>query len=87
MIMRRFIAGAVCPECRAVDRTIVEDDEGGRRRRCVACGHSEGLVETLALEPATRFAARANTDTPAQPVRLVAPASPQRDRSEEDPSE
>ncbi len=38
---RRFIAGAVCPKCAAVDRIVVEDD--GRRRRCIACGFTDEL--------------------------------------------
>ena len=28
---RRFIAGAVCPECRAVDRIVLEDADDVRR--------------------------------------------------------
>ena len=47
---KRFIAGAVCPECQIVDRIVVETgiqelaqsaaDEQPEvsRRRCVACG-------------------------------------------------
>ncbi|MEM9621570.1 MAG: YheV family putative metal-binding protein [Pseudomonadota bacterium] len=44
--MRRFIAGAVCPNCRALDRLVVEVDESGERlpqRVCVACGFTEEL--------------------------------------------
>jgi uncharacterized metal-binding protein (TIGR02443 family) len=36
----RFIAGAVCPECGAEDRIVVETGEAGPRQRCVACGFS-----------------------------------------------
>jgi uncharacterized metal-binding protein (TIGR02443 family) len=71
--MRRFIAGAVCPACRAVDRTLVQQVGDERQRRCVACGHTEALVESHTPEPATRLAARATNVTPAQPVRLIEP--------------
>ena len=56
---KRFISGAVCPSCQAVDRTAIESlgaDQGldppneltelGApviRRRCVACGFVEHL--------------------------------------------
>jgi uncharacterized metal-binding protein (TIGR02443 family) len=78
--MRRFIAGAVCPECRAIDRTVVEVAEGRRQRRCVACGHCEQQIDASPPEPATRFVTRANASTPAQPVRLVEAVVPHRDK-------
>ena len=37
----RFIAGAVCPNCGALDRTLVEATESGKRRRCVECGDAQ----------------------------------------------
>ena len=43
--MKRFIAGAVCPECRAVDRLVLEVRAGAdgvadeEWQRCVACGY------------------------------------------------
>ncbi len=39
---RRFIAGAVCPQCRELDRLVVERiSETVQRRLCVACGFSD----------------------------------------------
>ncbi|XOV83842.1 MAG: YheV family putative metal-binding protein [bacterium] len=53
---KRFIAGAVCPECQAVDRIVVETampvpagkaadridpEQALSRRRCVACGFAD----------------------------------------------
>lgn len=80
---RRFIAGAVCPECRAVDRIVIEDDAGERRRRCVSCGHSDALVNEAAVEPPTRFTRRRGTagtadEAAAAPVRIVDPGKPAR---------
>ena len=53
---KRFISGAVCPSCQAVDRTVIEAvtealEAGGSgematetiRRRCVSCGFTERL--------------------------------------------
>ena len=39
----RFIAGAVCAACGAVDRIVVEEREGLRIQRCVACGREEAI--------------------------------------------
>jgi uncharacterized metal-binding protein (TIGR02443 family) len=36
---RRFIAGATCPECGAVDRIAIDLDS--EERGCVACGFRE----------------------------------------------
>ena len=51
---KRFIAGAVCPDCQAVDRIVVETGRQNvadsdlvdphqevSRRRCVACGFAD----------------------------------------------
>lgn len=72
--MRRFIAGAICPDCRSVDRIVVETTDAGRQRRCVQCGFAEPQADQQAPEPATRFTSRASDATPVQQVRLVDPA-------------
>ena len=42
---RRFIAGAVCPECRELDRLVVERvSVTVQRRSCVACGFSDEVA-------------------------------------------
>jgi len=71
--MRRFIAGAVCPDCRSVDRIVVETTDAGRQRRCVQCGFAEPQADLQAPEPATRFTSRASSATPVQQVRLIDP--------------
>jgi uncharacterized protein len=73
MSMRRFIAGAICPKCRAIDRIVVELDEGGRRRRCVACGYSDTMAGGASAEPATRVTRQRVTEPAALPVRIVDP--------------
>ncbi|MFU8813753.1 MAG: YheV family putative zinc ribbon protein [Pseudomonadales bacterium] len=75
MRLRRFIAGAICPQCRAMDRLFIERDQGVPRRRCVACGYADELPDAAPLEPATRITRRRGdaTDTIA-PVRILDPA-------------
>lgn len=74
MTRRKFIAGAVCPECGVMDRIVVEEAGSDTIRRCVACGFSdssnfaEGALPKSRLtrsSPATREA------TPVTKVRIV----------------
>ncbi|MBU29607.1 MAG: hypothetical protein CMD54_05785 [Gammaproteobacteria bacterium] len=46
MAIKRFIAGAVCQNCGAYDKTRAwEDDiEKLMRRECVSCGHKEVIA-------------------------------------------
>lgn len=79
--MRRFIAGAVCPNCREMDRIIIEEapstgaegESGLRRRRCVSCGFSDTMTAGGAAEPSTRFSRPRGDGAPATPVRIVMP--------------
>jgi len=71
---RRFIAGAVCPRCSAMD-TIVVDRETDLRE-CVACGFSDPRPkDPLAPEPATRVSrpAARRVETAAEVVRFLEP--------------
>ncbi|MEM1433283.1 MAG: YheV family putative metal-binding protein [Pseudomonadota bacterium] len=87
VLKKRFIAGAVCPECRAEDRLLVEwvrdiEDAAAvtqRRRRCVNCGFLE--LEDLEPEPVAlstlpriRLGAQSGDVAPS-PVRLIDPKS------------
>ena len=54
----RFVAGAQCPACRAVDRVKV-DVEHGDRYWCVACGFEAKLPDTAASAAAPAVADRA----------------------------
>lgn len=58
----RFVAGATCPRCSALDRVQV-DVETGLRRWCVACDFDETLAPALAT-PAGLAA------VPVLPVRI-----------------
>lgn len=72
---RRFIAGAVCPRCRAMDSIVV--DMASEQRECVACGFSEARpADTPRQEPRTRVNSPARrSDTPAEAVRVLDPGA------------
>ncbi|MCV6614465.1 MAG: YheV family putative metal-binding protein [Cellvibrionaceae bacterium] len=40
---RRFIAGAVCPKCSAMDKIVVYSEQDQDWRECVACGYQEKM--------------------------------------------
>ncbi len=40
---KRFIAGAVCPACSAMDKIQMWDVDGVPNRECVACGFADTL--------------------------------------------
>lgn len=72
---RRFIAGAVCPRCAAMDKIVVDLDTD--QRECVACGFSDARPTGPApSEPGTRVtrAAARRTETVADVVTLVDPS-------------
>ena len=75
MNRRRFIAGAVCPRCSAMDKIVVDLDTD--QRACVACGFSEDRPggDTPVAEPPTRVsrAVARRVDTPAEPVTVLDP--------------
>ncbi len=40
-MQKRFIAGAVCPSCAAMDRLVIFEEDGISKRECVACGFTD----------------------------------------------
>jgi uncharacterized metal-binding protein (TIGR02443 family) len=46
-MQKRFIAGAACPKCRAVDKIFTLTGGEGISRNCADCGFSEQLVDHL----------------------------------------
>ena len=71
---RRFIAGAVCPRCAAMDTMVVDLDSD--RRECVSCGFGEerpGVPQQQ--EPRTRVnRPLRRSEAPVEAVRLIDPA-------------
>lgn len=69
---RRFIAGAVCPRCAAMDKLVVDLETD--QRECVACGFSDARPTGPApREPGTRVtrASARRTETAAEVVTLI----------------
>jgi uncharacterized protein len=68
---RRFIAGAVCPKCGAMDKIVVDLESD--QRECVSCGFAEGRPQATPGELSTRVSrpAARRTETPAEAVKLV----------------
>lgn len=54
MMKRRFIAGAVCPKCNAMDRIVMYDKDGQQVRECIECGFSQTQSEQQAIDDANR---------------------------------
>ena len=79
-LKRRFIAGAVCPQCRALDRLVLESLADGtqQRRRCVACGFSESMDAGNAAAgavPRARFERSRAAPVEHQPVKILDPGT------------
>ena len=77
----RFIAGAVCPQCREIDRIVVRVSDAGREQACIACGYSQPAAENSGsgLVPRgkpERLTVVDKASTPSQPVRFIDPESP-----------
>ena len=73
---RRFIAGAVCPRCAAMDKIVVDLDSD--LRECVACGFSEERPQAPAPQEIKTRVSRASArrvETPAEVVTLIDPGS------------
>lgn len=80
----RFIAGAICPACRELDKLLLRTRADGQSERaCVSCGFEEimdasgsatGQVPRGKHERTTQRAEAENMQT--QPVRLIDPKAP-----------
>lgn len=40
---RRFVAGARCPQCQALDKVVMFRKEGIQYRECVSCGYTDDM--------------------------------------------
>ena len=79
---RRFIAGAVCPKCSEMDRTVMySNDDGDEVRECISCGYSQTSKEqaqeeanSLATELTTRVTpvdGKALLDEDVKPLKIL----------------
>ena len=75
MIKKRFIAGAVCPKCAAMDRLVMFEENGVTVRECVECGFSDTQKD---LEHQKELVTRVNqmqetelSEDDVQPVKIL----------------
>lgn len=76
VIIKRFIAGAVCPSCNAQDSIKMWNVEGTPHRECVSCGYTDTFNEQgnpVPKEPETRLTPpkAAALEPGTQPLRFV----------------
>ena len=75
----RFIAGAVCPACQALDRLVVATDEDGtERQRCVSCGFDKTGAPTASTPPDGRL--KRHETASSVTVRIIPAQDKQDDR-------
>ncbi|HLS97659.1 MAG: YheV family putative zinc ribbon protein [Porticoccaceae bacterium] len=74
-IVKRFIAGAVCPKCAAMDRIVMYTDNGKQFRECVSCGYLDEMRFNTAPRELDTRVNRSEEERRAavQPVRLIDP--------------
>lgn len=73
---KRFIAGAVCPECKQMDRLVMYRDGDRTFRECVACGFHEEMLITATPQPLeTRISGSQKPAGETQAVRFIDPKS------------
>ena len=74
-VIKRFVAGAVCPKCAAMDRIVMYSDDEKQYRECVSCGYKD---EMRFVTPPRELETRVNTTVEqrqqeVRPVRLMDP--------------
>ncbi|TNF35702.1 MAG: YheV family putative metal-binding protein [Gammaproteobacteria bacterium] len=74
--MRRFIAGAKCPQCEQVDTLFMDNTATGKRRECVRCGFHDALENLAPPAIPTRVERERAPAASSEPVRLVDPRKP-----------
>lgn len=71
---KRFIAGAICPSCKEMDKLMMWTENDVPHRECVACGFTDTLNEqglSIPVEPTTRVTkSNITKQEEAQPIRF-----------------
>lgn len=74
MTQKRFIAGAVCPKCAAMDKIVMYQEQGRTLRECVKCGFRDEMQESPMQEIPTRVSAKPEAvktdDEKPQPLKI-----------------
>lgn len=64
---KRFIAGAKCPACQALDRVVMYSLPEREWIECVDCGHRENRPDAVPAKTVTALATDASTVVGAEP--------------------
>ncbi|UYZ84770.1 YheV family putative metal-binding protein [Entomomonas sp. E2T0] len=70
---KRFIAGAVCPSCKEMDKLMMWSENNVPHRECMACGFMDTLDEqglSIPAEPSTRIAQPTPIAQESKPIRF-----------------
>ncbi|WP_323846095.1 YheV family putative zinc ribbon protein [Microbulbifer magnicolonia] len=71
---KRFIAGAVCPRCSAMDRIVNYREDGKNYRECIECGFKDEIrLQSSPQEPTTRVTAADKKEVQETPVKIIQP--------------
>jgi uncharacterized protein len=73
--IKRFIAGAVCPKCGAMDRLVIFNEDGKQFRECVNCDFADEMKLSY---PGRELTTRVNRteeekNSEISPVKLIDP--------------
>jgi uncharacterized metal-binding protein (TIGR02443 family) len=75
-VIKRFIAGAVCPKCAEMDRLVSYTNDEGTFKECVACGFMEKQIVQVApseLETRVNHMENDEEDEALQVVQILTP--------------
>jgi len=77
-VIKRFIAGAVCPRCSEMDKLVTYTNDEGSFKECVSCGFEEKqLVQVEQNEMDTRVnqftVPESEDENTEQVVKIIAP--------------
>ena len=67
---KRFIAGAICPQCKELDVIFIYEREGSKYQACVECGYSKAMDETIQQSEQNKVASE-HSPNPVQIIKLI----------------
>lgn len=76
-IVKRFIAGAVCPRCGEMDKLVTFSNDEGTFKECVSCGFEEkqiAQVEMKELDTRVNHVPEEESDA-ADAIKFITPPS------------
>ena len=69
---RRFIAGAICPQCGTRDTLFIASSDEKHKQECVRCGHKNEILRHVEPQPLpTRVEPGAARDDEAVQIQVL----------------